>query len=58
MRNGADPGTRNFENELPCHLVPGGPVGDKVRACEQQQQQQQTTPHQKCVTFFENISTI
>ncbi|KAE8278287.1 NF-kappa-B inhibitor zeta I-kappa-B-zeta [Larimichthys crocea] len=31
MRNGADPGTRNFENELPCHLVPGGPVGDKVR---------------------------
>ncbi|KAG8004498.1 NF-kappa-B inhibitor zeta [Nibea albiflora] len=31
MRNGADPSTRNFENELPCHLVTDGPVGDKVR---------------------------
>ncbi|XP_035533710.1 NF-kappa-B inhibitor zeta [Morone saxatilis] len=31
MRKGADPGTRNFENELPSQLVPEGPVGEKVR---------------------------
>ncbi|XP_063733500.1 NF-kappa-B inhibitor zeta isoform X2 [Eleginops maclovinus] len=31
MRKGADPGSRNFENELPCQLVPGGPIGEKVR---------------------------
>lgn len=30
MRKGADPGTRNFENELPSQLVPEGPVGEKV----------------------------
>ncbi|XP_017291946.1 NF-kappa-B inhibitor zeta [Kryptolebias marmoratus] len=31
MRKGADPGARNYENELPCQLVPEGPVGEKVR---------------------------
>ncbi|XP_026157175.1 NF-kappa-B inhibitor zeta isoform X2 [Mastacembelus armatus] len=31
MRKGADPGIRNFENELPSLLVPEGPMGDKVR---------------------------
>jgi len=31
MRKGADPGTRNFENELPSQLVPEGPIGEKVR---------------------------
>ncbi|KAM6893251.1 NF-kappa-B inhibitor zeta isoform 2-T2 [Lycodopsis pacificus] len=31
MRKGGDPGTRNFENELPTQLVPEGPVGEKVR---------------------------
>ncbi|XP_037552740.1 NF-kappa-B inhibitor zeta-like [Nematolebias whitei] len=31
MRNGADPGARNYENELPCQLAPDGPVGEKVR---------------------------
>ncbi|XP_041835118.1 NF-kappa-B inhibitor zeta [Melanotaenia boesemani] len=31
MRKGADPGTRNFENELPCQLVSEGPIGEKVR---------------------------
>uniref|UniRef100_A0A3Q2ZM49 Nuclear factor of kappa light polypeptide gene enhancer in B-cells inhibitor, zeta n=1 Tax=Kryptolebias marmoratus TaxID=37003 RepID=A0A3Q2ZM49_KRYMA len=30
MRKGADPGARNYENELPCQLVPEGPVGEKV----------------------------
>lgn len=30
MRKGADPGTRNFENELPYQLVPEGPIGEKV----------------------------
>uniref|UniRef100_A0AAQ4Q534 Nuclear factor of kappa light polypeptide gene enhancer in B-cells inhibitor, zeta n=1 Tax=Gasterosteus aculeatus aculeatus TaxID=481459 RepID=A0AAQ4Q534_GASAC len=30
MRSGADPGARNFENELPCQLVPQGPAGEKV----------------------------
>ncbi|KAM6893938.1 NF-kappa-B inhibitor zeta-like [Xenentodon cancila] len=31
MRKGADPGTRNYENELPSHLTPEGVSGDKVR---------------------------
>ncbi|XP_061571745.1 NF-kappa-B inhibitor zeta [Cololabis saira] len=31
MRKGADPGTRNFENELPSQLTPEGPSGEKVR---------------------------
>ncbi|CAK6973688.1 LOW QUALITY PROTEIN: NF-kappa-B inhibitor zeta-like [Scomber scombrus] len=31
MRKGADPGARNFENELPAQLVPEGPTGEKVR---------------------------
>ncbi|XP_034533621.1 NF-kappa-B inhibitor zeta [Notolabrus celidotus] len=31
MRKGADPGIRNVENDLPCQLVPEGPVGEKVR---------------------------
>lgn len=31
MRKGADPGTRNFENELPSQLVPEGPIGEKVK---------------------------
>ncbi|XP_031147662.1 NF-kappa-B inhibitor zeta isoform X1 [Sander lucioperca] len=31
MRKGADPGSRNFENDLPSQLVPEGPVGLKVR---------------------------
>ncbi|XP_038576764.1 NF-kappa-B inhibitor zeta [Micropterus salmoides] len=31
MRKGADPGTRNLENELPSQLVPEGPIGEKVR---------------------------
>ncbi|XP_075951280.1 NF-kappa-B inhibitor zeta isoform X2 [Anarhichas minor] len=31
MRKGGDPGTRNFENELPTQLVQEGPVGEKVR---------------------------
>ncbi len=30
MRKGADPGTRNVENELPSQLVPEGPIGEKV----------------------------
>lgn len=30
VRNGADPGMRNLENELPCQLVPEGSVGEKV----------------------------
>lgn len=30
MRRGANPGARNFENELSCQLVPQGPVGEKV----------------------------
>lgn len=32
MRKGADPSTRNLENEQPVHLVPDGPVGEQVRA--------------------------
>uniref|UniRef100_A0A673BS33 Uncharacterized protein n=1 Tax=Sphaeramia orbicularis TaxID=375764 RepID=A0A673BS33_9TELE len=31
MRKGADPGSRNSENELPSQLVPEGPTGEKVR---------------------------
>ncbi|KAK1167995.1 NF-kappa-B inhibitor zeta-like [Acipenser oxyrinchus oxyrinchus] len=31
MRKGADPSTRNLENEQPQNLVPDGPVGEKVR---------------------------
>ncbi|GAA6227597.1 NF-kappa-B inhibitor zeta-like [Lates japonicus] len=31
MRKGADPGSRNSENELPSQLVPEGPIGEKVR---------------------------
>ncbi|XP_071320962.1 NF-kappa-B inhibitor zeta isoform X2 [Trachinotus anak] len=31
MRKGADPGSKNFENELPSQLAPEGPVGEKVR---------------------------
>ncbi|XP_068575654.1 NF-kappa-B inhibitor zeta [Cebidichthys violaceus] len=31
MRKGSDPGTRNFENELPTQLVPEGHIGEKVR---------------------------
>ncbi|KAA8579713.1 hypothetical protein FQN60_006806 [Etheostoma spectabile] len=31
MRKGADPGSRNFENEMPSQLVPEGPTGLKVR---------------------------
>lgn len=30
MRKGADPSTRNLENEQPVHLVPDGPVGEQV----------------------------
>ncbi|RXM27879.1 NF-kappa-B inhibitor zeta [Acipenser ruthenus] len=30
MRKGADPSTRNLENEQPQNLVPDGPVGEKV----------------------------
>ncbi|XP_060888310.1 NF-kappa-B inhibitor zeta isoform X1 [Labrus mixtus] len=30
MRKGADPGIRNFENDLPSQLVPEGPIGEKV----------------------------
>ncbi|XP_077566597.1 NF-kappa-B inhibitor zeta [Stigmatopora nigra] len=30
MRGGADPSARNLENELPCQLVPEGPIGKKV----------------------------
>lgn len=33
MRKGADPGSRNYENELPSQLVPEGATGEKVR-CE------------------------
>ena len=33
MRKGADPGARNFENELPAQLVPEGPIGEMVE-CE------------------------
>ncbi|XP_023249078.1 NF-kappa-B inhibitor zeta-like [Seriola lalandi dorsalis] len=29
MRKGADPGSKNFENELPSQLVPEGPIGEK-----------------------------
>ncbi|XP_077455665.1 NF-kappa-B inhibitor zeta [Stigmatopora argus] len=31
IRGGADPSARNLENELPCQLVPEGPIGKKVR---------------------------
>ncbi|KAF7652360.1 hypothetical protein LDENG_00097930 [Lucifuga dentata] len=31
LRRGADPGARNLENDLPSHLVPEGPMGEKVR---------------------------
>ncbi|XP_039998341.1 NF-kappa-B inhibitor zeta [Xiphias gladius] len=31
MRKGANHGIRNFENEIPCQLVPEGPIGEKVR---------------------------
>ncbi|EHB14884.1 NF-kappa-B inhibitor zeta, partial [Heterocephalus glaber] len=31
MRKGADPSTRNLENEQPVHLVPDGPVGEQIR---------------------------
>ncbi|XP_068447165.1 NF-kappa-B inhibitor zeta [Clinocottus analis] len=31
MRKGADPASRNFENEPPCQLTPEGPIGEKVR---------------------------
>ncbi|CAB1417566.1 unnamed protein product [Pleuronectes platessa] len=31
MRKGADPGTKNWENDLPSQLVPEGAVGEKVR---------------------------
>uniref|UniRef100_A0A3P9JSJ9 Nuclear factor of kappa light polypeptide gene enhancer in B-cells inhibitor, zeta n=1 Tax=Oryzias latipes TaxID=8090 RepID=A0A3P9JSJ9_ORYLA len=31
MKRGADPGTRNFENDFPSQLVPGGPIGEKAR---------------------------
>ncbi|XP_074521088.1 NF-kappa-B inhibitor zeta [Halichoeres trimaculatus] len=31
MRKGADPGIRNFENDLPSQLAPEGAVGEKVR---------------------------
>ncbi|KAK1169998.1 NF-kappa-B inhibitor zeta-like isoform X5 [Acipenser oxyrinchus oxyrinchus] len=31
MRKGADPSTRNLENEQPQNLVPDGPVGEQVR---------------------------
>lgn len=34
MRKGADPSTRNLENEQPVHLVPDGPVGEQVRFLE------------------------
>lgn len=34
MRKGADPSTRNLENEQPVHLVPDGPVGEQVRGRE------------------------
>ncbi|KAG8509514.1 NF-kappa-B inhibitor zeta [Galemys pyrenaicus] len=34
MRKGADPSTRNLENEQPVHLVPDGPVGEQVRTIE------------------------
>nr|XP_023414827.1 NF-kappa-B inhibitor zeta isoform X1 [Loxodonta africana] len=34
MRKGADPSTRNLENEQPVHLVPDGPVGEQVRATD------------------------
>lgn len=34
MRKGADPSTRNLENEQPVHLVPDGPVGEQVRVIE------------------------
>uniref|UniRef100_A0A3P9JRB4 Nuclear factor of kappa light polypeptide gene enhancer in B-cells inhibitor, zeta n=1 Tax=Oryzias latipes TaxID=8090 RepID=A0A3P9JRB4_ORYLA len=33
MKRGADPGTRNFENDFPSQLVPGGPIGEKARVC-------------------------
>lgn len=31
LRRGANPTTRNTENELPSQLVPEGPIGEKVR---------------------------
>lgn len=31
MRRGADPRAKNVENELPSHLVPEGPIGQKVQ---------------------------
>ncbi|KAG7268071.1 hypothetical protein CRUP_014932, partial [Coryphaenoides rupestris] len=31
LRKGADPSARNLENDQPVHLVPSGPIGDKVQ---------------------------
>ncbi|XP_004636687.1 NF-kappa-B inhibitor zeta [Octodon degus] len=46
MRKGADPSTRNLENEQPVHLVPDGPVGEQIRRILKGKSiQQRTAPY-------------
>lgn len=44
MRKGADPSTRNLENEQPVHLVPDGPVGEQIRRILKGKSIQQRAP--------------
>ncbi|OBS82790.1 hypothetical protein A6R68_23222 [Neotoma lepida] len=44
MRKGADPSTRNLENEQPVHLVPDGPVGEQIRRILKGKSLQQRAP--------------
>uniref|UniRef100_A0A8C8XZZ6 NF-kappa-B inhibitor zeta n=1 Tax=Panthera leo TaxID=9689 RepID=A0A8C8XZZ6_PANLE len=44
MRKGADPSTRNLENEQPVHLVPDGPVGEQIRRILKGKSIQQKAP--------------
>ncbi|XP_007943957.1 NF-kappa-B inhibitor zeta [Orycteropus afer afer] len=44
MRKGADPSTRNLENEQPVHLVPDGPVGEQIRRILKGKSIQQRVP--------------
>ncbi|XP_001363542.2 NF-kappa-B inhibitor zeta isoform X2 [Monodelphis domestica] len=44
MRKGADPSTRNLENEQPVHLVPDGPVGEQIRRILKGKSVQQRAP--------------
>ncbi|XP_054569999.1 NF-kappa-B inhibitor zeta isoform X1 [Eptesicus fuscus] len=44
MRKGADPSSRNLENEQPVHLVPDGPVGEQIRRILKGKSIQQRAP--------------